>query len=231
VYEVKGLEPGAYRLRMNVPGYAQLLSSTTPVAEGGVADIGDLRLTRGVQITGVAKNDAGSPIEKATASLKDAQGRPVFAFSMATTGSDGRFVLRGIEPGTYTLRVEAAGHAPYETAVDATGDNTSVNGVLTRGGSVAVSVENESGEALPGVRVRLVDGSGQIVTKTISMANFDSGRRFTDGAGNTSLAELAGGTYRITCELQGYLIVGNEPRVSVQPGEQAAVRVVMQPDE
>jgi protocatechuate 3,4-dioxygenase beta subunit len=227
-YEAKGLEPGTYRMRLNLASYAQFLSDTVTVEENGVADLGDLRLTRGVQITGIVRNDAGSPVEKATASLADPQGRPIFLFSMATTGSDGRYALRGIEPGQYRLRIEAKGHGPFEADVDCSSGSTSVDGTLTRGGSVSVAVEDDGGQPLPGVRVFLLDRNGQVVTKTISMANFDSGQRSTGASGETALDDLAAGSYTIRCEKQGYEVIGSVPGASVKPGERAAVRVIMQ---
>ena len=228
VYEVKGVEPGTYRMRFNMAGYAQLLTQPVTVKENGTANLGDQRLTRGVQITGVVRNDAGSPVEKATVSLKDMQGRPVFNFSMATSGSDGKYALRGIEPGRYTLRMEASGHGPFEAPVECNEGGATVNGTLTRGGTVHVHVEDDGGHPLSGVRVELIDGTGQVVTKTISLANFDTGRRTTNAAGETSLDDLAGGSYTVRCSKDQYEILGSAPAAFIKPGEATSVRVVLQ---
>ena len=60
------------------------------------------------------------------------------------------------------------------------------------------------------------------------MANFDSGRRSTNSAGETSLDDLAGGTYKVRCEKDGYRILGGAPSAFVKPGERSTVRVVME---
>jgi protocatechuate 3,4-dioxygenase beta subunit len=228
VYEAKGLQAGTYVLRVNRVEYAQYVSPPFTLAEGEAKDLGDVPMTRGVLLSGHVHDDAGAPIEKATVSLEDAQGRPVFLFSMATTGSDGRYSLHGVEPGRYTVRFEAKGHGPDEKAVSIGAEGATADGVLTRGGTVAVLVEDESGRPLAGARVKLIDARGQVVTRTISMANFDSGRRTTDGQGRTSLADLAGGTYTVRCELAGHVLLDEPPRVFVRPGETAETRVVMQ---
>jgi len=230
VFEARGLEPGRYRMRLNTPAFAQYLSKAVDVAAGGTADIGNMPMSRGVQISGQVKDDAGRPLEKVTVALEDMNGRPVFLFSIATTGSDGRYTLRGVEAGRYTLRFECAGHGPQKQAADCTAGNVEKDGVLTRGGSVQVAVEDEAGRPLAGVRVRLFDASGNQVTRTISLANFDTGRRTTGADGKTQLSDLAGGTYEVRCEKNGFIAL-DKPRAFVEPGGTATVRVVMQASE
>ena len=61
----------------------------------------------------------------------------------------------------------------------------------------------------------------------ISLANFDTGRRFTGTDGQTQLEDLTGGQYEVRCERSGWKALG-EARIFVSPGETATVRVVMQ---
>ena len=229
VFQSKGLQPARYVVRVNRVEFAQFRSAPFDLAEGEAKDLGDLRMAPGVLLQGVVRDDAGAPIEKATVSLKDMQGRPVQLFSMATTGSDGRYAMHSIEPGRYTVHFQARGHAPGEQSIEITDAGASANGTLPRGGAVWVTVRNPDGEPLQGVRVRLYDDQGRLVSKTISLANFDSGRRYTDTDGGAGLEDLAGGTYVVTCSKAGYAVIGADPRTGVEPGGRSEVQVVMEP--
>lgn len=229
IFESKGLEAGTYVLRVNRVEYAQYLSAPFTLKEGEEKNLGDIRMTRGALLSGQVRDDAGAPIEKATVSLEDAQGRPVFLFSMSTTGSDGRYSMYGVEPGRYTVRFEAGGHAPGAQPVEVTAAGATADATLTRGGRVDIQVEDDGGHPLAGVRIRLFDDRGRQVTKTISLANFDTGRRTTGADGRTQLADLAAGHYTVRGELTGYVPVGAEPRVYVTPGGAVSARLVLEP--
>jgi len=224
-FEATGLTPGSLRLRVNRAEFAQYLGDPFALGEGEARDLGRIVLRRGTLLTGVVRNDAGTPVEDATVSVKDAGGRPVFLFSMGTTGSDGRYSLRGLVPGSYTVRFEARGHAPDERTVTLSLEGATADGTLTRGGSVSVQVEDEGGHPVPDARVYLYDPSGSLVTRTISLANFDTGRRSTDASGHTRLDDLAQGTYRVEVRKDGWAENGPETRVYVEPGGVASVRI------
>src|SRR5579862_148276 len=64
-------------------------------------------------ITGTVTDATGGVIPNATATLTDQN--KGFNFK-ATSGSDGRFVLRNLPPGVYKLVVSAAGMRNYERA-------------------------------------------------------------------------------------------------------------------
>jgi protocatechuate 3,4-dioxygenase beta subunit len=227
-YEAPGLQAGTYIIRVNRVEYAQYVSEPVTVADGESRDLGDVRMTRGVLLTGQVRDDAGAPLEKATVSLKDMQGRPVFLFSMATSGSDGRYSLSGVEPGRYTVTFEAKGHGPDAKEVEIGAGGATADGTLQRGGTLSVSVEDPDGSPLAGVRVKLIDEQGLVVSRTISLVNFDSGKRSTGADGKTELADLAEGTYLVRCELPGYVIVGGAPRIAIKPGETTTARVVLE---
>ncbi len=225
-YEAKGLEGGTYVLRVSAGEHAQHLSEPFPLEEGGARDLGDLRLQAGVTLTGRVTNDQGTPVEDATVSLKDAQGRPVFNFSLSTTGSDGRYAVHGLVPGSYTVRFEARGLSPDERAVTVSASGASQDGVLSRGGSVTVTVEDDAGRPLAGARLSLTDARGAPVTRTLSLVNLfdgDGGRSGEDGV--ATLSDLAAGTYRVRATREGWVQDGDEPAVVVPPGGGAATRV------
>ena len=227
-FQADGLQPGTYVLRVNRVEFAQYVSEPFRIADGEVKDLGDVRLRRGAVLQGIVRDDAGSPVEKVTVSLRDMQGREVFLFSMATTGSDGRYALHGVEPGRYGVRFEAKGHAPGEATVEIAAEGASADGTLTRGGAVRATVQGVDGTPIAGARIRLFDEQGREVTRTISLTNFDTGRRFTAGDGRTTLADLASGIYVVRCELEGWTPVGSAPRVRVEPGAVADLAITLE---
>jgi len=227
-YVSKGLQPGTYTLRVNRVDYAQYVSAPFKLAEGEAKNIGDLRIARGVVLQGVVKNDAGSPVEKATVSLKDLSGRSIQLFSMATTGSDGRYAMHGVEPGRYIVHVQARGHAHANKEKEITSEGGTLNATLARGGGVQIFIVDQGGAPVTGARVRLFDAKGVQVTRTISLANFDTGRRYTDGEGKTRLDDLAAGAYMVRAELAGWAVIGGPARTRVESGAVATVRMTME---
>ena len=221
-------QPGRYTLRVNRVEFAQFVTPAFDLAEGEQKRLPDIRMKAGVILQGSVKNDAGAPVEKATVSLKDLQGRPIQMFSMATSGSDGKYAMHGVEPGSYIAHVQAKGHAPAQLPVEISEAGGMKNAVLTRGGSVRVTVVDPGGDPVAGVDIKLYDSRGAQVTRTISLVNFDSGRRFTDGAGRTELDDLAGGTYEVRAKLEGWTLVGGPGRARVEPGGQASVQLVLE---
>lgn len=228
-FQASGLAPGSMRIRVNRAEFAQLLGEPFTLADGQSMSLGDLRLRRGAILSGVVRNDAGVPVEDVTIGVTDLSGRPVFLFSMSTTGSDGRYSLRGLEPGTFKVRFEAQGHAPDEKSVTIRDEGATADGTLTRGGSVTVHVEDEAGQPVPGARIFLYDSRGQLITRTISLANFDNGSRVTDAEGNARLDDLARDAYRVEATKEGWVNSGPTASARVEPGANAPARVILRP--
>lgn len=228
-FSASGLQPGEYILRVTRVEFAQYVSPPFRLGDGETKDLGDIRLSRGAVLEGIVRDDAGSPIEKVTVSLRDLSGREVFLFSMATTGSDGRYALHSVEPGRYTVRFETSGHAPAEKTVEITGSGGSADAVLTRGGTFQVTVKDPAGAPIADARVRLIDDKGREVSRTVSMVNFDTGRRFTDAEGVASLADLATGRYVVQVEKEGFVTVGSDARVTLEPGNVTSITVRLEP--
>jgi hypothetical protein len=175
-------------------------------------------------------DDTGKPVEDATVSLKDSRGRQVFNFSLATTGSDGRYDVHGLAQGAYTVRFEAKGLAPDERPVQVGPTGASVDGVLARGGTLAVIVEDDAGRPVVGARVILKDAKGQPVTKTLSLVNiFDSDRGLTNEQGATALQDLAPGPYRLSATKEGLVAPAEDVSVSVSAAGSTSARITLRP--
>lgn len=225
VFVAGGLSAGNYRVRVQTAEHAQLLTDSY-VVKDGILDVGDLKLKAGGVISGRITDDTGAPVEDATVSLLDAQGQPVFLWSTATTGSDGRYALHGVAPAAYTVTLEAKGYSPARKAVTLTESGATVDGTLTRGGTLRVAVKNDAGYPVAGARVTLVDSAGRKVVKTLSLVNiFDGGANFTDKQGVATLRDLAAGTYKVRVEAPGYDATGSERSAVVSPGETGAVEI------
>jgi protocatechuate 3,4-dioxygenase beta subunit len=226
-FEAKGLEPGTYLVRVSSGEYAQHLGEPFALADGESKDVGDIRLAAGATLSGRVTDDTGKPVEDATISLKDSRGRPVFSFSLATSGSDGRYDVHGLAAGTYTVRFEAKGLAPDERPVTVGASGGTMDGVLSRGGTLVVTVEDGAGLPLAGAKVTLLDAKGQAVTRTLSLVNiFDGDRSVTDAQGVATLTDLAPGSYRLKAAKEGFA-ASEEVTAGVTSGGSARIRVTL----
>ncbi|MDA1193943.1 MAG: carboxypeptidase-like regulatory domain-containing protein [Planctomycetota bacterium] len=228
LFRSKGLQAGTYTLRSNRVDFAQFRTEPFTLAESESKDLGTLRMLTGVVLQGTVRDDAGAPVEKATVSLRDLQGRQIQLFSMATSGSDGRYAMQGVEAGRYIVHTQAAGHAPDDQEVEVTDAGATVDAELPRGGAVRVILTDPDGAPVTGANVKLFDEKGVQVTRTISLANFDTGRRHTDGGGRAHLDDLPAGTFVVRAELTGWTLVGGPGRVRVEPGGLTEVRMTME---
>lgn len=225
-----GVTPGRWRLRATETAHAQYVTEAFDLAEGGTVDLGTLAMRRAAEIRGRVTDDSGAVVENATATVKRPNGEPMFAWSIATTGSDGRFVLRGIEAGSYRLRVEALGHGPYEAPLDVPPEGVETAPVLPRGGGLVFDVRTTLDEPLGSARLVLYDAAMQPVLRTFSIVNFtDSGVRWTGADGSAVIDDLAPGTYRVAAERDGYEMDGPAVAVGVRSGERSTVRVLLRP--
>ncbi len=231
-FEAKGLEPGRYQVRVTGGGLAGFLSDPVDVTDGNTTDLGTFTLAPGLSIQGRVVDDAGAPVEDATISLKDATGRPVFNFSLVSTGSDGRYEMTGLEPGRYTVGFEAKGYAPGSKTIDLDAGSATADGVVSRGGSVSVLVQDEGGMALSGARVVLLDDRGRRVERTLSLVSLgdgDVGRVGDDG--RARIPDLAPGLYTVTVRRSGWTAGTDWPMVRVASGTETPVTVVLIPTE
>ncbi|MBM2617485.1 MFS transporter [Actinoplanes sp. LDG1-06] len=114
-YQLPGLDGPEYTLTATA-AHARPASRTVSPNEPGPVD---LALAVGGVLTGnVRAAGSGHPIPEASVVAVDRFGRVAGA---ATTDHEGRYELRDLPPGVYT--VAASGHAPVATRVELTGDH------------------------------------------------------------------------------------------------------------
>ncbi len=115
-YRLSGLDQTDYTLTATAP-HARPESRTVSPGEPTHAD---LTLTIGGTLAGnVRATGSGRPVPEASVVAVDRSGAVA---GTTTTGPDGRYELRDLAPGAYT--VAASGHAPVATRVELSGDHT-----------------------------------------------------------------------------------------------------------
>ena len=144
--------PGvALEIRASSPTTAERRARLEPLAAGEDRDLGQLVLTRGLEILGrVVAADSGEPVSgalvwaarggSAAALVEWAQG----ATARSSTAADGTFRLAGLPFAPTTVRVEAAGFAPAERAAAPVADTSQVtlgDVALASGGSIEVHAD------------------------------------------------------------------------------------------
>lgn len=230
-FVLTGLEPGRYRVRItpNMGGYALKVTSTFDLATGEGKDLGRIQLAAGGGISGKVTDEAGSPLEGVGVSLEDGRGEKVFLFSFSSTGSNGRYTIEGIEIGTYTVVFDKKGYAPAKKAATLSASGGAVlDVVMSQGGAIAVTVEDEAGKPLGSARLELTDEAGRRIEKTLTIVNlFDADVSRTNEAGAARIPDLSPGTYLVKASKDGYAPFADPVRASVGPGGTATIKVIL----
>jgi protocatechuate 3,4-dioxygenase beta subunit len=227
-FSAKGLAAGAYRVRIVANGHAAKTTEAVALGEGESKDLGAIRLAAGGSIAGRVTDDRGVPVEHVALSLRDARGQSVFLFNMASTGSDGRYSMQGLELGAYTVRFEGKGFAPLEKPAVVSSEGSVLDAVLPRGGSLAAVVEDDRGNPVEGARVELYDARGERVAKTLSIVNlFDGDASKTNASGAATIPDLAPGAYVVKATKDGYAMTSDAPTVGVSSGGTSSARLVL----
>ena len=124
--------------------------------ESGAEPTGEVRLGRGLTITGKVSDESGRPIAQACV-------RATFenTVAQAKTEADGSYKLAGCDPITTQIVTTATGHAPDIRKVIVTPDQGSVDISLKPAVTVRVRVLDHEGNPLAGSRVSLTKWRGE----------------------------------------------------------------------
>ncbi len=163
-----------------------LLVGETLVAQNTVAPRQPLSSVAGQ----VVQESAGTPLRKVAVQLAPSEGSSVFRqddrnWHSATTDSDGRFQMLGIQPGEYRVVLERNGFLSstrrsrlYSSTLLSLAPGQELQGLLFRmrpAGVIKGKVVDEDGDAVPGIGVSAVSVSGRDTESNGSATTNDLG--------------------------------------------------------
>ena len=220
-YRIEGLVAGSYAVSVQAAGGRRGWSGEVNVDGEAVRDV-DLPTA---SLTGVVVDSAtGRALSdvRVTASLDDS---PATRPGMASTDSNGRFVLDELDTGAYTLTLRRTGYREARHAASA-----------TEAGGDAGTIELARGE---GLELRAVDGVFQSPLRSVSVSARDGSGAVVasawvrlDAEGRGELAALGAGRYTLVVGSDGYstrvlggvVVPGPGASVALSPGGSVEIR-------
>ncbi len=167
----------------------------------------------------VVQESAGTPLRKVAVQLAPSEGSTVFRqddrnWHSATTDSDGRFQMLGIQPGEYRVVLERNGFLSstrrsrlYSSTLLSLAPGQELQGLLFRmrpAGIIKGKVVDEDGDAVPGIGVSAVSVSGRDTES--------NGSATTNDLGEYRIAGLPEGKFLVLAQPQAEMIAsGSKP--------------------
>ena len=148
-----------------------------------------VRLSRGLSVSGRVIDEHGTPISKAAITIQNRE-TPAEISQLGneklgtTTGSDGRFILRGLEPKTYSLNASHPGHASLRipnVKIRSQSTNSLPDIVLLLAAELKGRVADSKGEPLKDVTISAVNSDTDAIESVsnengeFSLNGFSSG--------------------------------------------------------
>ena len=208
VFQLEGLDPAGYSLRVSAPGYSQVGLNDVSVAVGVNTDLGDLLLSplpstgvlQGV-ITDAANSEPLAGVDVVVSGSSTA--------ATATT-ADGRYSIVGLDPGNIVVAVLKDGYLPQSaTATVVAGGTLVLNPALTGTGSNEEPLPNTpTTGALRGV---VTDSSTGLPLQSayIRTTNADGGASgaYSGADGSYQIVNLPPGNTSVRISRSGYLTI------------------------
>jgi uncharacterized protein (DUF2141 family) len=213
-YTIRGVPAGTYTVWFNgggsgyvgawyrAPGETQSATQITVATGATVTGISGV-LSTGGSITGTVTSGGGA-VAGVQVELRDLQGNWLPDGKNTQTGSDGKYTLQGVSPGSYTVYFNGAwagyigqwynGQASAGSATPvavAAGQTVSgIDAVLLQGGSISGKVTDlNGGTGIAGISVQLYDGQGMGIPGIWGT--------MTQADGTYSVKGLTSGTYKV----------------------------------
>lgn len=160
--ELESVLPGSYDVEVTCPGHAEGQAVNEPLEVSGDATTASFVVRDELAIRGVVVSESGEPLSTVEVQLRDAQNEET-QIQDVSTDAEGRFVMRGMEPGKY--RVATYGSFGRlsdfaEVEVSATSDPGEVRLVRRATLKLAGRVVDERGKAVEGASIEVSAESG-----------------------------------------------------------------------
>ncbi len=169
-YELRGLGPGQSTLTFTHDEFAPASTSATVSAAGAITDVPDMTLVTAGRIEGrVTRSGRGLP--GVTVHI----GRPRTGMQ-TVSGPDGRFVMRGLAPGSYRVKARYS-TLPFVSTPDAvavgSGQTRTIPDLVIRSGRRISGVVQERSGAPIEEAIVFVPGTLSTLTRTDSSGAFE----------------------------------------------------------
>jgi protocatechuate 3,4-dioxygenase beta subunit len=193
-FEILGVEPGTYTLRLSAGGTRPLRVKDVVVLPGEPTDVGTHELERGRKLSGtVVDLRNGAPIAGAAVRVHAGAGAMLGddeTLGTAVTDADGRFSVGGLSEGTMEVRAEhadyAAGRETTTLSQDEPDERLTIR--LGQGGLLRGTVRDETEQPSPGRSIGVTEGGSGFSTDNVVRTN---------DAGDYRVERLRPGAYRL----------------------------------
>ena len=216
-----GVPTGAYRVSASWgEDYAADLGAVSVVAEG--AQRRDLRLETGLSLEGQVISTGGAGLVGASVTAWPEQGvMPYDVRPRTLADAQGRFTLRGVSPGRWTVEASAPGHVTgQDPSVLVPSQRAVVR--LTELGSMRGVVEDPDGAPYAeAFEVRVTAAEAARPGAADDEVDDGTPRTFSTGDGTFRLAGLPAGPHRVDVRTPSGLRIERPIVVVVQDGEEA----------
>jgi protocatechuate 3,4-dioxygenase beta subunit len=185
VAEIPGAAPGRASIEIQAAGYITGRIAADLEGERAAAEV---RLARGAVLEGEVVGPAGDPLEGARIRAFRLEGEGPEGAS-ATTGTDGGFALRGLEPGAWRLTAARGGFRTRSLEVSVPGERLLIELAMDPGFDVVVV--DPDGSPVAGARVSIVSRTGGASAGARSARTGNDGRVHLAGLPPEPAGELA----------------------------------------
>ncbi|MCR4315719.1 MAG: carboxypeptidase regulatory-like domain-containing protein [Planctomycetes bacterium] len=217
VIELRGIDPGNYRVRIEPSGHAFTILENIVVSEGQVNDLGTYAIERDRRLAGKIESWDEKPVGSAQLIARDQYGRYLTLVGQTQSNPEGNYQLRGLSEGLYEVTVKASGFAMFTTNVmitAAAGERQTLDISLYPASQVSVVVKNEAGDPVTAAAVTVLDSSGNPLPELVPYEQIFIRGNVTDGNGILELTSLAPGNYLVRVVAQNYDPLTKELTVS-----------------